>query len=187
MRLTTPSLLCAGALLASIAAQAQPNVPTVQPTAKATFRDAKGQPVGSATLTQTPAGVLIDARLERIDPGAHAFHVHEAGRCDGPEFKTAGEHFSPGGKEHGYHAPKGPHAGDMPNQIAQPDGTLTFQVVNPNVSLDRGNGASLFDADGSALVLHAKPDDYKSQPSGEAGDRIACAVVERGEATEPRR
>ena len=179
------SVLCAalGALLAS-AAVAQPRTPTAQPTASAVFRNPQGEQVGSATLTETPAGVLIDARLTRIAPGAHAFHVHEAGKCEGPEFKTAGEHFAPRGKAHGYHDPKGPHAGDMPNQIAQADGTMTFQVVNAGISLARGTG-SLFDADGSSLVVHEKPDDYKSQPSGEAGGRIACAVVERGQTTLP--
>jgi len=181
-----PRLILLLAACCTGAALAQPRTPTAQPTANATFHDAQGRQVGTATLTQTPAGVLLDARLTGVEPGTHAFHVHQTGKCDAPDFKSAGGHYNPTGTNHGYYAPKGTHAGDMPNQIAQPDGTLTFQVVNPRVSLDAGK-RSLFDADGSALVLHAKPDDYESQPAGDAGGRIACAVVERGATTRPAR
>lgn len=166
-------------------ALAQPKTPTQQPTAKAAFHDPQGKPVGTATLTQTPAGVLIDLRMADLPPGTHGFHIHESGDCKGPDFKSAGGHFAPRKQAHGFYAPKGAHAGDMPNQIVQPDGTLTAQVINAGVSLASGGQSSLFDKDGSALVLHAKPDDYRSQPAGDAGDRIACAVIERGQPTQP--
>lgn len=156
------------------AAIAQPAMPT----ANAVFHDAQQKRVGTATLTQTPSGVLIDVKLTGMPGGVHAFHVHEVGKCDAPSFDSAGEHFAPAGRAHGWLAAKGAHAGDMPNQVSQPDGTLSFQVINASVTLSGGN-AALLDGNGSALVLHAKPDDYRSQPSGDAGDRIACAVVER--------
>jgi Cu-Zn family superoxide dismutase len=112
-------------------------------------------------------------------PVGHAFHIHEKGQCDAAtSFESAGGHFAPLKHTHGYLSADGPHAGDMPNQFVGSDGALQLQVVNPNVTLGSGEGA-LFDADGSALVLHAKLDDYRSQPSGDAGDRIACAVIQR--------
>jgi Cu-Zn family superoxide dismutase len=148
-------------------------------TAKATFVDSKGKQIGHAELMQTPNGVLIEAEVHGLPPGAHAFHIHEKGQCKtDDQFKTAGDHFNPSGKKHGYETTGGPHAGDMPNQFVGQDGVLKLNVINPNVSLGTGKD-SLFDQDGSALVIHAKADDYKSQPAGDAGDRIACAVVEK--------
>lgn len=148
------------------------------PSAQATFHNAQREEVGRATLTQTSAGVLIDVRLTGIPPGPHAFHVHETGKCDAPDFESAGDHFAPHGRKHGFLVADGPHAGDIPNQTAQPDGTLAFEVLAAGISLSPGD-ASVFDGDGSALVLHAKPDDNRSQPSGDAGDRMACAVIDR--------
>jgi Cu-Zn family superoxide dismutase len=148
--------------------------------AKGTFIDAQGKRVGTAQLTQTPSGVLIELDLKGLPPGEKAFHLHENGACDPRDgFKSAGAHFDPRGNQHGLHAAKGPHAGDMPNQFVRQDGVLRAHVLNTVVMLPPGE-ATLFDADGSALVLHAKPDDYRSQPAGDAGDRIACAVIERG-------
>lgn len=170
-------LLTALALTVSAAASAQ-----VQQSASATFIDVSGKTVGRATLTQTPGGVLIDIDLAGIAPGEHGFHIHAVGRCDAADgFKSAGEHFAPRSSKHGYHDAGGPHGGDMPSQFAAADGRLRAHVVNPGVTLGAG-ATSVFDTNGSALVLHAKPDDYRSQPSGEAGDRIACAVIERAAA-----
>jgi Cu-Zn family superoxide dismutase len=147
--------------------------------AKAAFIDAQGKRIGTAQLTQTPSGVLIELDLNGLPPGEKAFHIHEKGVCDPRDgFKSAGAHYDPRGNQHGLHAAKGPHAGDMPNQFVRQDGVLRAHVLNTVVTLSPGE-ASLFDADGSALVLHAKPDDYRSQPAGDAGDRIACAVIER--------
>lgn len=148
-------------------------------TARATFVNQQGQQVGTATLVQTPNGVLVSAEITGLPPGEHAFHIHETGRCNPASgFESAGGHYAPGGHKHGYLVEGGPHAGDMPNQFVGQDGRLHLQVFNPNVTLSPGP-ATLFDDDGSAIVVHANPDDYRSQPSGDAGGRIACAVIQR--------
>jgi len=146
-------------------------------TAKASFVNAKGEQVGMAELKQTPNGVLIKAEIRGLTPGDHAFHIHETGKCEtGEQFKSAGGHFAPRGKKHGYETTGGPHAGDMPNQFVSRDGVLKLNVMNTNVKLGSGDG-SLFDRDGSALVIHSAADDYLSQPAGDAGERVACAVI----------
>jgi Cu-Zn family superoxide dismutase len=146
---------------------------------KALFKDGKGKQIGTATLIATPTGLLIEAELTALSPGEHAFHIHQTGRCDPADgFKSAGPHYSSGKREHGYKVEGGPHAGDMPNQFVGADGTLHLHLFNPNVALTQADGG-LLDGDGSALVVHAKADDYRSQPAGDAGDRIACAVIER--------
>lgn len=153
-------------------------VHTQQPPAAATaeIKDAKGQTVGRAQLTDTPHGVLVKVTLDKAPAGEHAFHIHTTGKCEAPTFETAGGHFNPSGAEHGFMAAKGPHAGDLPNVHVPSSGALSFEFVAAGTTL--GSGAnSLLDADGSALVMHAKPDDYKSQPSGAAGDRVACGVI----------
>lgn len=147
--------------------------------ATAAFVGADGRELGAATLRQTPNGVLIEAQLNHLPPGEHAFHIHEVGKCEpDTKFKSAGDHYAPRDTPHGFMAEKGPHAGDMTNQFAARSGMLHASVVNENVTLSKGP-ATLFDQDGSSLILHAKRDDYASQPSGDAGDRIACAVVKR--------
>ena len=162
---------CAAAALA-LGAHAQ----TPGKTASASFVDGEGNGIGSAKLTQTPGGVLIAAELTGLPPGEHGFHIHQTGRCDPKDgFKSANGHFAPRKRPHGYYGAKGHHAGDMPNQFVSQDGRLRAHVHNTAVRLD---AKSLLDKDGSALVVHSKPDDYRSQPSGDAGDRIACAVIE---------
>lgn len=148
-------------------------------TAKATFIDTKGKETGSATLTETPHGVLISATIKGVSPGEHAFHIHEKGVCNPTDgFKSAGGHFNPFAKEHGFKVEGGPHAGDMPNQVAGADGVLRANVINTMVTLKKGQG-TLFGPDGTSLVIHDGRDDYESQPSGAAGARIACAVIKR--------
>ena len=146
--------------------------------AKATLKDAQGATVGQATLRQSPAGVLITLELQNVPAGPHAFHVHAVGKCDAPDFTTAGGHFNPTTTKHGLLAEGGPHAGDMPNLIVPGDRKLSAEVLDAKVTLGAGSN-SLFDADGSALVLHATADDYKSDPAGNAGGRIACGVITR--------
>lgn len=171
---TKLAALCLGLIGASAAGFAQD-----PQQAAATFFSPQGQEIGSAVLTQTTSGVLIEIDVSTVAEGLHGFHIHETGACDAADgFKSAGGHFEPARHQHGYLAGHGTHAGDMPNQFVGADGKLQAHVLNPNVTLTDGP-ASLFDVDGSAIVIHADPDDYRSQPTGNAGDRIACAVIEK--------
>ena len=140
------------------------------------LKDGQGKSVGSAMLTSSATGVRIRLNVKGLEPGEHAIHVHQVPTCTAPDFKSAGAHFNPDGKQHGPQNPNGPHAGDMPNFTVKPDGTSTQVVVAPNVTM--GDDAhSIFSGSGTALVIHAKPDDMKSDPAGNAGDRIACGII----------
>ncbi|MBD0415647.1 superoxide dismutase family protein [Oryzicola mucosus] len=147
-----------------------------QETAKANFINMSGEKNGEATLTQTPGGVLIELSISGLPAGQWvAFHVHQTGVCDHTTaHDSAGGHFNPTNAEHGYLAANGPHAGDMPNQHVGADGKLEAQVFNPMVTLDDGDNAIR----GKALMIHGGKDDYKTQPTGDAGNRQACAVIE---------
>ncbi len=134
-----------------------------------------GTPMGIVTLTQMPDAVIVRVEVIGLTPGAHGFHVHETGAC-APDFASAGDHFNPHGTGHGF-AGAGPHAGDLPNIVAHADGTALAEFVTDSISLEKSAKASLFDADGSALIVHAKPDSY-SHAAG-AGGRVACGVIER--------
>lgn len=163
--------------LAVVSATAQ--APASQaPSAKATLKNAQGKTLGEATLRESAAGVLIKLDLQGVAPGTHAFHVHAVGKCDPPDFMTAGGHFNPTTMKHGLMAAGGPHAGDMPNVYVPADGKLSVEVLDANITLSPGP-KSLFDTDGSALMLHAAADDYTSDPAGNAGGRLACGVVSR--------
>ena len=140
--------------------------------AGAVLKDASGNGVGKAALTNTQSGVLIRLDLTAIPAGEHAFHIHAVGKCEPPDFKSAGPHFNPDAAKHGLKNPEGPHAGDMPNLHVPADGRLKIEVLNPEVTLD-----GLLDEDGAALVIHAGPDDYETDPAGNAGDRIACGAI----------
>ncbi|MCP3142844.1 superoxide dismutase family protein [Pyxidicoccus xibeiensis] len=146
-------------------------------TAKAMVKDAEGKDVGEITFEQTAQGVLVKGTLSNLPPGQHAFHVHETGKCAAPEFKTAGSHFNPHKKAHGIMSPKGKHAGDLPNLYVGQDGRVQFDTfAQTGLTLK-----SMFDKDGSAVVVHTKEDDYHSDPTGDAGGRIACGVVEKAQ------
>lgn len=134
--------------------------------------NASGQTVGTVTAAQTSGGLTLTISASGIPHGLHGLHVHAVGRCEAPSFETAGSHWSPAGREHGFNNPQGPHAGDLPNITASSSG-----VVRETVVLARTSLAQLADADGSALVIHASADDYITDPSGNSGDRIACAVL----------
>jgi Cu-Zn family superoxide dismutase len=135
--------------------------------------------VGEARLRQTPHGVLVRLELGNATPGVHGLHLHEIGRCDAPTFASAGGHFAPGGRQHGYLNGNGPHAGDLPNVFVPKSLRYTADYVLENVTLDPGP-RSLLDEDGSALVLHGFADDYMTNPAGGAGDRLACGVIIAG-------
>lgn len=147
------------------------------PTAKAAMKNAEGKDVGTVTLTQTKAGVLIRAELTGLPPGPHGFHFHQTGACE-PPFESAGGHYNPNNAKHGFMADEGPHVGDLPNLEVGESGSVTLELLSAFVSLDRQSGNTVFDDDGTALVIHAGPDDYKTDPSGNSGDRIACGIIE---------
>jgi len=150
------------------------------PSIKTKMINAKGQQVGEATLTETPNGLLLRLNLSPkhagIDPGTHAFHIHEVGKCEAP-FKSAGGHFNPANKQHGFLDQKGKHAGDLPNLHVPKATALTVEYLVPDLTLSSGEG-KLLDSDGSSLVVHKGADDYHTDPAGDAGDRVACGVIE---------
>ncbi|MBI2204897.1 MAG: superoxide dismutase family protein [Candidatus Rokubacteria bacterium] len=145
-------------------------------TATAELRNAQGQPVGNATLSEVGGGVRVIVEARRLPPGVKGVHIHAVGKCDPPEFTTAGGHFNPTNKKHGLESPDGPHAGDLPNITIAADGNGRLESMNERITLGSG-GNSLLDADGSAVVIHAAPDDFKTDPTGNSGGRIACGVV----------
>ena len=134
--------------------------------------NALGAPIGTVRAWQTAGGVTFRIDASGLPHGVHGIHVHTVGRCDPPEFTTAGGHWNPTGHKHGMNSPAGPHAGDLPNVEVAANGVLGATVTLPGASM-----ASLLDADGAALVLHAEADDYVTDPSGNSGARIACAVI----------
>ena len=151
------------------------SLPASAELANAALKDKSGKPIGEIDLVQTQAGVLLKVTVKGVEPGEHAFHVHAVGKCEAP-FDSAGGHFNPGGHKHGMMSGAA-HAGDMPNLHVPQSGELVVEILNPAITLEKGKPNSVFDADGSAVVIHAKADDYKSDPAGNAGERIACGVI----------
>jgi Cu/Zn superoxide dismutase len=158
-------------------------------TATAQFEDADGNPVGTAEFSEGAEGVVVTTNLqpgqETLEPGEYGIHIHETGSIS-PDFETAGAHFNPTGAEHGLDNPNGPHAGDLENITVEQDGSANYQAINDRVSLSPTGENSLFDSDGSALVIHAMADDNQTDPSGESGDRLTAGVIQEsitGEAT----
>lgn len=176
MRSATRALAAAGLLCLVISCSTPP--PTVDTHGSAELKDRNGITVGMATFREATGGVLVSVDVKGLTPGLHAVHVHAVGKCEAPGFTSAGGHFNPAQKKHGLKSPDGPHAGDMPNMYVSRDGTGKFEVLNDNISLRPGD-RSLFDADGSALVIHVGVDDNTTDPTGNAGDRAACGVILR--------
>lgn len=191
------NVIAAGALLFTLAACADEpeNVPLVESDdemsdvsaapletgeeAVARFINPQGTEIGTARLTQQADGVQIVVDLAFLQAGERGFHIHETGRCEAPGFDSAGDHFNPSNASHGTENAQGPHAGDLPNlEVETDDGTARATITNDRVTLAPGQPNSLLDADGSALIVHRRADDYDTQPSGDAGEPIACAVIE---------
>jgi Cu-Zn family superoxide dismutase len=171
------------ALLASACA---PNSPSVEAQrarladgAKVEMRDTHGKTVGTLTVApHSNGGVRFTGRLHDLPAGVHGFHIHEAGKCDPPDFKSAGAHFNPSNKQHGEFNPQGWHAGDMGNVRVDAGGSAEVSLMNEHVTLGAGPD-SLLKPGGTSLVLHADADDQKTDPSGNSGDRIACGIIVR--------
>ena len=144
--------------------------------ATAELKDKDGKLVGVATFRESGSGVTINLNAKGLTPGLHAVHVHAVGKCEAPAFTSAGGHFNPAQKKHGHKNPEGAHAGDLPNMLVAKDGTGRFEAFTDGMTLKPG-ATSVFDKDGSALVIHAGVDDYATDPTGNAGDRAACGII----------
>lgn len=155
---------------------------TAGSSASAELKDRHGKAVGTVEFRGTDSGVmLVTASVQGLAPGDYGFHIHETGRCDpAGGFESAGGHLS-AGEKHGVLTEDGPHPGDLPNISVAEGGNLSAEFFVDRLSVEGGwfEDAGLFDDDGSAVVIHSGADDYTSQPSGDAGDRIACGVIER--------
>ncbi|WP_243633176.1 superoxide dismutase family protein [Paenibacillus xerothermodurans] len=139
--------------------------------------DSQGTKVGRAALTETVEGVKLQVEVSGLPPGKHGLHFHSVGACVAPDFKTAGAHFNPETKKHGFDNPEGHHAGDLPNLEIGSDGGGKAEFINKKVTLARDKANSLVKPGGTSLVIHTGPDDYKTDPTGESGGRIACGVI----------
>lgn len=146
--------------------------------AHADIANAQGQKIGTATIRRVDGGIRIDVQVSQLLPGTHGIHVHTVGKCEGPAFTSAGAHFNPTSKKHGKNNPEGPHAGDLLNIEVEASGDAKASLLDPNATLGDGPN-SLFHEGGTAIVIHEKADDYKTDPSGNSGARIACGVIQR--------
>ncbi len=178
----TASLLVFGAcLLGSGMASAQTAAPGAAPAATAAtaiIKDSKGQTLGKVMLTAYAGGVVIRGELDGMPPGWHAIHIHANGKCE-PDFAAAGGHFNPANVKHGLGG-KEPHAGDLPNFFVDDRGHARFEGMTHGVTMTDGAANNLFGPNGTSFIIHAKGDDYVTDPAGASGDRIACGVITKG-------
>jgi Cu-Zn family superoxide dismutase len=142
---------------------------------KVELKDAQGKDIGNVVIWDQGSGVVLKLQLHDLTPGEHAIHFHQVPKCEAPDFKSAGGHFNPEGKKHGFDSPDGHHAGDMKNFTVGADGKASGEVKDDEVTLKDGPHSLL--TNGGAIVVHAKADDYKTDPAGASGDRVACGVI----------
>jgi len=167
------AIMIASVATAGVLAAAQAHAQS----ADAVLVGSDGKTIGNVALSQLVRGVRVFAQAADLPPGQHAFHIHETGECQTPDFESAGGHFNPTDEQHGWDNPQGYHAGDFPNIHVQDDGRLAVEYFTDAVTLREGEETSLFDDDGAAIVIHAGADDYRTDPAGAAGERIACGVI----------
>lgn len=172
-----PSRLMLAALPLSLAA-CETLAPFEQPQLTANLMASSGASLGTVRVFQEPTAIMLRIDAAGLPTGQHGAHIHAVGRCDAPGFTSAGGHWNPTQREHGHRNPQGPHKGDLGNVGVGADGRLVAALSVPGAALHPGGpNAALHDADGAALVIHARPDDERTDPSGNSGDRIACAVI----------
>jgi len=167
-------LIAAGAMLFFLSGCAEGNVTKMD---VEMFNDV-GDSLGTITLTEKSNGVMLSLDLKGLTPGVHGIHIHETKKCDAPDFQSAGNHFNPDNKEHGLLHPKGAHAGDLPNIIAEDDGTVKAEIMAPQVTLKEGKN-SLFQKKGTSIVITEAGDDGMTQPAGESGARVSCGAIKK--------
>jgi Cu-Zn family superoxide dismutase len=163
-----PALLCATAVFGQGAPKS----------AHANIVNAQGQTIGTAKIVAAKEGIKVEVRVAQLAPGLHGIHIHNVGKCEGPDFVSAGPHLNPNMKKHGKDNPDGLHAGDLLNIEVKADGTAKATLQDAMVTLGDGPN-SVFHDGGTAIVIHAKEDDYKTDPAGNSGPRIACGVIEK--------
>jgi Cu-Zn family superoxide dismutase len=144
--------------------------------AHADIVNVEGQKIGTALIRPSGGGVRIEVKVSQLPPGMHGIHIHNVGKCEGPAFASAGPHFNPASKKHGKENPEGPHAGDLLMLKVNADGVGQASLLDRNASFADGPN-SIFHEGGSSLVIHSDPDDYKTDPAGNSGARIACGVI----------
>lgn len=145
--------------------------------ARAELRDKDGKTVGQARFVQQDGGVRTIVQVSGVPPGRHGIHIHAVGKCDAPDFTTAGGHFNPFNGKHRLENADGPHAGDLPNLDVSQDGRGSLDFTNQLLTLKSGASSTLFDSDGNALIIHANMDDQKTDPAGNSGGRVACGII----------
>jgi Cu-Zn family superoxide dismutase len=175
--LTAGSLLVAIALTGGCASGTPASAPSRM--AWAELKNAQGESVGSAVLRQEDGRVRIVVQAGGLTPGRHGVHVHAVGQCEAPSFQSAGDHFNPLGKKHGLENSEGAHGGDLPDLEADASGRTEYVAVTDRITLATGS-TSIFDTDGSTVVIHEKPDDQRTDPSGNSGERLLCGLLVSG-------
>lgn len=177
-----PAILAGAVLLEAQTSPASSTRPTPSASdiAVAEVSDSQSRPVGQARFQQISSGVLMHLELKGVPAGTHALHVHEVGTCEAPSFESAGDHVSDAEKQHGFFNAMGPHAGDLPNVEVPADGHVTVEHLLGGLTLKGAH--PLLDDDGASLVLHAAKDDYRTDPAGNSGDRIACGAIKAADA-----